>query len=113
MPLLDMGADRFQTRCCVNGDDHCLDDPATLESSTPRTSPDPDAQLTLSLTTSLTDPARRQFVWKTLNDLAVGIDDGIASHIQISVKVTGPRRWAGEIKQRGDEAGMAGDVREL
>ncbi|MDA3014853.1 MAG: DUF499 domain-containing protein [Actinomycetota bacterium] len=73
----------------------------------------PDAQVSLSLTASLSDAAKREAVWRALDELARGVDDGVASHIQISLKVTGPRSWADELKQKGADAGMAGDVREL
>jgi hypothetical protein len=72
-----------------------------------------DAQVALSLTASLSDAAKRQAVWRALDEFARGIDDGLASHIQISLKVTGPRNWAEKLKQRGADAGMAGDVRDL
>jgi hypothetical protein len=41
------------------------------------------------------------------------VDDGVVSHIQISVKATEPWNWADELKQKGSHAGMASDVREL
>lgn len=74
---------------------------------------EPDAQLTLSTTTSLTDNDRRNAVWRVLQALELGVDNGLASHIQISVKVTGPRGWADGLKEKGTAAGMAGDVRDL
>lgn len=73
----------------------------------------PDAQVSLSLTASLSDATKRQAVWRALDELARGIDDGVASYLQISLKATGPRSWADKLKQQGDDAGMAGDVRDL
>ncbi len=90
--------------------------PAVADGGTtviPPPSAEPDAQVTLSLTASLTDAIRRQAVWRALDELARGVDDGIASHIQISVKATGPRDWANIVSQKGEDAGMTGDVRDL
>ena len=78
-----------------------------------RTLGESDAQLTLSITASLSDQSKRAAVWQVLNDLAAGIDDGEASHIQLSVKVTSAKTWAKEMKDKGERAGMASDVRDI
>lgn len=73
----------------------------------------PDAQVSLSITTSLIDANRRQAIWRALDFLTRGVDDGDVSHLQISLKVTGQRVFADELHEKSSNAGMVGEVREF
>jgi hypothetical protein len=74
---------------------------------------EPDAQVSLAITASLTDSSKREAVWKAMRALAEAIDDGNVNHIQISVKATGPKMWASDLRDKGAAAGMAVDIRDL
>jgi hypothetical protein len=64
-----------------------------------------EVQLGLTITTSLSDEARRNAVWKMLNELATRVDDKDASHIQLVVKVVLPTARTEVLIQRSKEAG--------
>lgn len=66
-----------------------------------------EVQLGLTITTSLRDDARRNAVWKILNELATRVDDKDASHIQLVVKVVLPSPKTQVLIEQSKEAGAS------
>ena len=70
----------------------------------PRPVADAEAQFTIMVGTTLTDPDRRDTLYKLLNRLATAVDEG-ASHIQINLKITAQEAVGDELKTLSNAAG--------
>ena len=66
-----------------------------------------EVQLGLAITTSLSDDARRNAVWKILNELATLVDDKEVSHIQLGVKIVLPSPKTEKLIEQSKEAGAS------
>lgn len=64
-----------------------------------------DVQLKVSVNTSLGETDRRNQVFKLLDELAAAVDNGEASHIQLSISTVVPEKKAEDLGGRANAAG--------
>ncbi len=67
--------------------------------------PTPDVLLKISASANLDDDAKRTSLFKLLDELAVAVDAGDVTHVQLSMSVVVPERKADTLAARANAAG--------
>jgi hypothetical protein len=88
-------------------------EPAVPPESGSYPQPTPEVQLGVTVASSLTDPSRRSAVFGLLNDLAIAIDDGEVSHVQMTIKAVVPEGKVARLKTRAEAAGGSANTTSL